>query len=279
MTCLVDRYREHLQRGQHDKTENVGAIDGDQLVRRYAGLLEPEHQPVEGKERKERSPDAREREPTDDPIDAIHEGVGVRPSRDVPDDEPAQPHRRQCQRVVFHRDRAQLFVDEWRFLAEESVRVHRGGQPREAFEREGAGPLEMVDEDLLHGAAPIHELIERDVLGLEAQIATRAFVAARILDHGISTAAAPTQVRAFDVRTWRRHERRIVQTTTEDLPDVDHCPSPAVRLRLRPHEELVERRQASGRRISTGSRPDRTRGMARDYRISLSTERSQAARS
>jgi len=142
------------------------------------------------------------------------------------------------------------------------------------------GPIEtVVDEDLLHGAAPIHELIERDVLGLEAQIATRAFVAARILDHGISTAAAPTQVRAFDVRTWRRHERRIVQTTTEDLPDVDHCPSPAVRLRLRPHEELVERRQASGRRISTGSRPDRTRGMARDYRISLSTERSQAARS
>src|SRR5207237_3967620 len=103
---------------------------------------------------------------------------------------------------------------------------HRRAETREPLEREDAVALEVFDEDLLHRAPPIHELVQGEVLGLEAKVAARAVVAVRILQDGVTAAAASPQIGALDAGQRRRHERRVIEPLGRALPDVEHYPPP-----------------------------------------------------
>src|SRR5262249_38387321 len=107
-------------------------------------------------------------------------------------------------------------------LAEEAIRGERGGETSEPVEREAAAGLEGRDDDVLHRARAVHELEQRHVLGLEAQIRPGAAIAARVLDDRVRRAVAVPQVGALEVRDRVRDERCVVETLAQRLPDAVH---------------------------------------------------------
>ena len=79
----------------------------------------------------------------------------------------------------------------------------------------------MEDQDLLDGATSVHQLVEREIAGLETEVAAGTVIAVGVLQHRVTAAAATREIGALDVRHGRRHERGVVETILEDLPDVD----------------------------------------------------------
>ena len=223
---LVDRDRKDLQNGQREKAKDVGPVEGHELKARQPRFSEPENEAEQPEENEHRGSDTREGEPADESIDPIDEAIGIRPPSDVPKHEMFEPHRCKDQRIALCRKSTQLLVKRRRLLTEESIHTHRCRQAREPLHREHARPLEVRDEYFLDRAAAIHEFEQGHVGWVEAQVTACAVIPVRVLEHRVAAATAPLQIRALNVRQWRRHERRVVQAATENLPDVDQRSPP-----------------------------------------------------
>src|SRR5205814_3422956 len=114
----------------------------------------------------------------------------------------------------------QLLVQDRRLVAEEAVRPKCRGEPREAVDRERAGALEVRHQDVLDRSLSVHELVQMDISGIEPEVATRAVVAMRILQHRVRRSVATAEVGPLDVDARRGNERRVIEPVAQDLPDV-----------------------------------------------------------
>jgi hypothetical protein len=218
----MHRDREDLQDDEREDPEDVRPVDRHERVSARADLAKPRDDPGEADDSDDGRADRREREPSAGAIERRDRGLRVVPARDVPDDEPLQPERDASQRVALRALTREALVRARRLLAEEAVRRERRREPREPIEHEGTAAMERLDDDVLHGALTVHEVEQRDVLGLEAEVSARAVLTVRVLDDRVSAAVAAPQVRALDVGNEARHERRVVEAGAQRLPDAVH---------------------------------------------------------
>src|SRR5207247_2711815 len=152
---------------------------------RRACLLKPEDETEKPETDQNRRADPRERQPADEPVNAVDGAVGIRPAGDIPDDQAAQQERQTREGIASGADRTELLVKRRRLLPEEAVHAQRASEPGKPLERECAGALEVLDEDLLHGAAAVHELVQGHVGGLEPRITAPAPGPVWGLQHGV----------------------------------------------------------------------------------------------
>src|SRR2546428_9333733 len=79
----------------------------------------------------------------------------------------------------------------------------------------------MLDEDVLDRALAVHELEQRDVLGLEPHVQPGAAIATLVLQRGVRRSVAAVQVSALRGRARTRRRPRVPRAFPGRLPGAD----------------------------------------------------------